>query len=422
MTRPTFDQTWLDVAAVIARRATCPKLQVGAVIVDARNQVVATGYNGAARGTSHCTEVGCDLDPKTGNCVAGSTVISKFQGRYYNHGHRTIRDLWEMWQAPRRRTRVQAMRIRAISETGMIVPDRIVDVWSSGVEPVFRVRTSLGREVTTTAGHRFRAPDGWRPLESFRVGDLIGLNGRALISDADWLHDQYVTQEKSQAEIARLLGCNRKAVTRALIHFGMERRTVGGGWNRGLPPEQHPQFRGVYDSVAHARQFSRRHGLRDACEVCGAVDGLEVHHIDGDAHNIDPANWRTLCPPCHRVAHTPHAKLERIMFDWIVSIEPIGEEEVFDLTTKHEHSFVGNGFALHNCLRVVHAEVNAVMQAGTAQCQSATIFLTHSPCLRCATVIGQSGISRVVWAAPYHEPAPSIARLAEMGVIAEGPA
>lgn len=69
MTRPTFDRIWLAVAAVISSRATCPKLQVGAVIVDAANQIVSTGYNGAPRGAAHCVDVGCDLDPKTGNCL-----------------------------------------------------------------------------------------------------------------------------------------------------------------------------------------------------------------------------------------------------------------------------------------------------------------------------------------------------------------
>ena len=46
MSRPSWDRTWLDVADVIARRSRCSRSQVGAVIVDAMNRVVATGYNG----------------------------------------------------------------------------------------------------------------------------------------------------------------------------------------------------------------------------------------------------------------------------------------------------------------------------------------------------------------------------------------
>jgi dCMP deaminase len=44
--RPSWDDTWLDVARVVARRSLCSRAQVGAVIVNAQERVVATGYNG----------------------------------------------------------------------------------------------------------------------------------------------------------------------------------------------------------------------------------------------------------------------------------------------------------------------------------------------------------------------------------------
>jgi len=48
--RPSWDETWLSVARVIARRSLCVRDQVGAVIVDPRNRIVATGYNGPPAG------------------------------------------------------------------------------------------------------------------------------------------------------------------------------------------------------------------------------------------------------------------------------------------------------------------------------------------------------------------------------------
>lgn len=44
--RPTWDETWLGVAQIIARRSLCVRDQVGAVIVNEHNRIVATGYNG----------------------------------------------------------------------------------------------------------------------------------------------------------------------------------------------------------------------------------------------------------------------------------------------------------------------------------------------------------------------------------------
>ena len=47
------------IAMVVASRGTCPRLQVGCVLVDVRRHVIATGYNGKASGLSHCSETPC---------------------------------------------------------------------------------------------------------------------------------------------------------------------------------------------------------------------------------------------------------------------------------------------------------------------------------------------------------------------------
>ncbi len=65
--RPDWDTTFMEVAKVVAKRGTCPRLQVGAVITS-DNKIISTGYNGAPAGTSHCTEVGCLIEEETGRC------------------------------------------------------------------------------------------------------------------------------------------------------------------------------------------------------------------------------------------------------------------------------------------------------------------------------------------------------------------
>ena len=51
--RPTWDDTWLSVARTVARRSLCVRDQVGAVIVNADNRIIATGYNGSPQGFNH---------------------------------------------------------------------------------------------------------------------------------------------------------------------------------------------------------------------------------------------------------------------------------------------------------------------------------------------------------------------------------
>lgn len=65
--RPSFEDVFFDIAWTMGSRATCPRKSVGCVIVDERNSIIASGYNGAPRGMPHCSDVGCLLEG--GHCV-----------------------------------------------------------------------------------------------------------------------------------------------------------------------------------------------------------------------------------------------------------------------------------------------------------------------------------------------------------------
>ena len=56
--RVSFDEYFMQLAHLIASRSTCLSRSVGAVIVR-DNHIIATGYNGAPRGVSHCLDTGC---------------------------------------------------------------------------------------------------------------------------------------------------------------------------------------------------------------------------------------------------------------------------------------------------------------------------------------------------------------------------
>ncbi|MGB4482719.1 MAG: cytidine/deoxycytidylate deaminase family protein [bacterium] len=56
--RPSWDDYFMEIARVVARRSTCLRRQVGAVLVRDKH-ILATGYNGAPAGAPHCQEVGC---------------------------------------------------------------------------------------------------------------------------------------------------------------------------------------------------------------------------------------------------------------------------------------------------------------------------------------------------------------------------
>jgi len=56
--RPSWDEYFLEMASLVAKRSTCLRRSVGAVIVKEK-RILATGYNGAPSGLKHCVDIGC---------------------------------------------------------------------------------------------------------------------------------------------------------------------------------------------------------------------------------------------------------------------------------------------------------------------------------------------------------------------------
>jgi len=56
--RPAWDDYFLDIVGLVAKRSTCLRRCVGAALVRDR-RILATGYNGAPSGLRHCLEIGC---------------------------------------------------------------------------------------------------------------------------------------------------------------------------------------------------------------------------------------------------------------------------------------------------------------------------------------------------------------------------
>lgn len=57
--RYNFDLYMLKLCENLALRSTCIRRQTGAIIVNSRNEIIGTGFNGAPRGIQHCTKETC---------------------------------------------------------------------------------------------------------------------------------------------------------------------------------------------------------------------------------------------------------------------------------------------------------------------------------------------------------------------------
>ncbi|MCR5809574.1 MAG: cytidine deaminase [Clostridiales bacterium] len=57
MERISKDEYYLGIAAAVSKRSTCLRRRYGAVIIK-NDEIISTGYNGAARGEPNCCDMG----------------------------------------------------------------------------------------------------------------------------------------------------------------------------------------------------------------------------------------------------------------------------------------------------------------------------------------------------------------------------
>src|SRR6058998_597234 len=197
-------------------------------------------------------------------------------------------------------SRLRRMRLRMCDEsTGEIHHTQVVDVWQSGVRPVYRVTLQNGYRLTMTKDHRCLTERGWMTL-----GEATGLRQ----SD-----DGGVTWHGT----APALAVNGVVPHRDPAWLGEQRR-------RGLDVSAISQNAGV--SYHTVRKYLARYGLQ--------FDSHWEHHSPG------PRPERKRKPPVRRLVRT---------FVKIARIEFAGHQMTYDLEVSGPyHNYVASGFIVHN--------------------------------------------------------------------------
>jgi dCMP deaminase len=75
-----------------------------------------------------------------------------------------------------------------------------------------------------------------------------------------------------------------------------------------------------------------------------------------------------------------------------------------------------------HCIRVLHAEENAILQLaaiGGTSAQGATLYTTHSPCYHCAKKIIAVGVIRIVAGEKFSNTLPVSTELESAGIVLE---
>jgi replicative DNA helicase len=193
-------------------------------------------------------------------------------------------------------------RVSAVNPETWRLESRVVtNAFATGRKPVYRLRTRLGRTIRATGNHKFLSFSGWRRLDDLGPGARVALPRRS---------EGHGEQSMTDSELAR----------------------------DTIPKEAWREI--VVPAMASAGLTTRAMQQRLGTSYCGTAldkNGLSRDRAMRVADAVESDELGLLA-------------LSDVFWDEIVSIEPDGEEEVYDLTVNGLHNFVADDVIVHNSI------------------------------------------------------------------------
>ncbi len=224
-------------------------------------------------------------------------------------------------------------------ETWKLEPREVTNAFSTGTKPVLKMKTRLGRCIRATANHQFLTVHGWQRLDVLSIGMRIALP-RQLSGPTE--------ATMSNAELALA---------------GLESLGIGGlrSYEKRIPDKVFAQ------PTAAIARFLRHLWSTDGCikwrlmavpaMATASITTREMQASLGNAYcgtglykqNLSRERAARLAQV---VQSSELAKLAQsdVYWDEILSIEPDGEAEVFDLSVEGLHNFVAGDIIAHNSI------------------------------------------------------------------------
>jgi replicative DNA helicase len=289
--------------------------------------------------------------PSMGKCLAHNAELVLADGSIA-----TIEEIYQRRQA-------QLLTLGKDWKFSLTEPSAFID---DGIKPVFRVTTRLGRIVETTLTHPYLTVEGWRPLGELKVSDRIAVP-RAI--------DIFGTETLQPQEIQELVDQTIQQGEVPAIVFRLVRSQILLFLNHLFATEYWAELNFATSSERLARQIQHlliRFGIVAQLrlqlvdqQLCSVV---EILHERRDPQNSefsknseflphersqptqnspafllrDRSSVTVLDKPTNPLIHS------EIYWDAIVSIEYVGDKQVYDLTIPETHNFVANDICVHN--------------------------------------------------------------------------
>ena len=251
-------------------------------------------------------------------------------------------------------------RVLAVNrETWRLEPREATHAFATGRKPVFKLRTRLGREIRATANHKFLAFDGWRRLDDLAQGIRLAVP-KTLTGP-----EQQTMSDSELALLGHLIGDGCTLPRHAIQYTTKDRELAGlvatlaeDVFGDALMPRINAER--TWYQVYLAAGGRLTHGVRNPVaswlDELGAFGlrswaAIETRYCGSTLYKSNLGRGRA-----RRVAEAVGTKELRrlatsdVYWDEILSIEPDGEEDVFDLTVCDLHNFVAADCIVHNSI------------------------------------------------------------------------
>ncbi len=274
-------------------------------------------------------------------------------------------------------------------------PSAFVD---DGIKPVFRVTTRLGRSVDSTLSHPYLTIEGWRSLALLKPGEKIAVPRRLEVFGKESILDSEIKLLCDRSVLKQEVPAIAFRLQRSQVALFLNRLFEKDGWATALASNQ-SQLGYAAVSERLAKQIQHlllRFGIIAALK---AQSIPQNHRIAWQLAITDPRSIQTFIgevgisgreAALQKVSQAIHqsdqlsqdlvslavgqcslqssktavldrplsVELGEVYWDEIISIEPLGPQQVYDLTIPETHNFVANDICVHNTSFVLNVARN----------------------------------------------------------------
>ena len=275
-------------------------------------------------------------------------------------------------------------------------PSAFVD---DGIKPVFRVTTRLGRSVDSTLSHPYLTIEGWRSLALLKPGEKIAVPRRLEVFGKESIPDSEINLLCDRAVLKQEIPAIVFKLQRSQVALFLNRLFEKDGWATALASNQsqlgyaavserlakqiqHLLLRfGIIAALKSQSMESRNHSPAWQLDITDArsiqtfivevgISGREaaLQKISQPIHQSDQLNRDLISFEVGQCSFQSSktavldrplpVELSELYWDEIISIESLGNQQVYDLTIPETHNFVANDICVHNTSFVLNVARN----------------------------------------------------------------